>query len=66
MVMVVVGLKPHRINLWTSSQRPHESVMYYQLMNGCPAIIVPVRLGGAAGRLGRIDVGAAVEVCATG
>lgn len=45
MVMVVVGLKPHRINLWTSSQRPHESVMYYQLMNGCPAIVLPVRLG---------------------
>lgn len=45
MVILVVGLKPHRAGLWTSSQRPSESVMYYQLLNGCPAIVVPVKLG---------------------
>ncbi|GJE86438.1 hypothetical protein PsYK624_025180 [Phanerochaete sordida] len=45
MVILVVGLKPHRAGIWTSSQRPSESVMYYQLLNGCPAIVVPVKLG---------------------
>lgn len=45
MVIVVVGLKPHRVGMWTTCQRPSESVMYYQLLNGCPAIVVPVKLG---------------------
>lgn len=45
MVIVVVGLKPHRAGIWTTSARPSESVMYYQLLNGCPAIVVPVKLG---------------------
>lgn len=45
MVILVVGLKPHRAGMWTSSQRPSESVMYYQLLNGCPAIVVPVKVG---------------------
>ncbi|KAF7797358.1 hypothetical protein EIP86_008553 [Pleurotus ostreatoroseus] len=45
MVIVVVGLKPHRAGMWTTSQRPSESVMYYQLLNGCPAVVVPVKLG---------------------
>ncbi|KAA1473059.1 hypothetical protein DENSPDRAFT_839482 [Dentipellis sp. KUC8613] len=44
MVILVVGLKPHR-KLWTTSARPSESVMYYQLLNGCPAIVVPVKVG---------------------
>ena len=44
MAIVVVGLKPHR-KLWTTSARPGESVMYYQLLNGCPAIVVPVMPG---------------------
>ncbi len=45
MVILVVGLKPHRAGLWTTSARPSESVMYYQLLNGCPAIVVPVKVG---------------------
>ncbi|KAI0342313.1 hypothetical protein BDW22DRAFT_1357636 [Trametopsis cervina] len=45
MVIIVVGLKPHRAGLWTTSARPSESVMYYQLLNGCPAIVVPVKVG---------------------
>ncbi|RPD65671.1 hypothetical protein L226DRAFT_501335 [Lentinus tigrinus ALCF2SS1-7] len=43
-VVVVVGLKPHR-TFWTTSQRPSESVIQYQLLNGCPAIVVPAKLG---------------------
>lgn len=44
MVILVLGLKPHR-KIWTSSQRPSESVINYQLLNGCPAIVVPAKLG---------------------
>ena len=39
-----MGLKPHR-TLWTTSARPSESVIQYQLLNGCPAVVVPVKLG---------------------
>lgn len=44
LVLVIVGLKPHR-HLWTMSARPGESVIYYQLLNGCPALVVPVKVG---------------------
>ena len=44
LVILVIGLKPHR-KIWTSSQRPSESVINYQLLDGCPAIVVPVKLG---------------------
>ncbi|KAJ7039892.1 hypothetical protein C8F04DRAFT_1085253 [Mycena alexandri] len=44
MVIVCVGLKPHR-TLWTTSARPSESVINYILLNGCPAIVVPVKVG---------------------
>jgi len=29
----------------TTSARPSEGVIYYQLLNGCPALIVPARIG---------------------
>lgn len=44
LVLVVVGLKPHR-TFWTTSRRPEESVIQYQLLNGCPAVVVPVKIG---------------------
>ena len=44
MVVLVVGLKPHR-KLWTTSARPEESVINYILLNGCPALVVPVKPG---------------------
>ncbi|KAF9530047.1 hypothetical protein CPB83DRAFT_851495 [Crepidotus variabilis] len=44
MVILVVGLKPHR-KIWTLSARPGESVINYILLNGCPSIVVPVKLG---------------------
>ncbi|KAF8804729.1 hypothetical protein BYT27DRAFT_7259203 [Phlegmacium glaucopus] len=44
MVILFVGLKPHR-KLWALSARPEESVMNYILLNGCPAIVVPVKFG---------------------
>ncbi|ESK88083.1 hypothetical protein Moror_10731 [Moniliophthora roreri MCA 2997] len=44
MVIVVLGIKPHR-KLWTTSARPEESVIQYILLNGCPAVVVPVKVG---------------------
>ncbi|KAJ8472567.1 hypothetical protein ONZ45_g16608 [Pleurotus djamor] len=44
MVILIVGIKPHR-KLWTTSARPSESVMNYLLLNGCPAVVVPVKTG---------------------
>lgn len=42
LVLLVVGLAPHR-TLWTTSQRPGESVINYTLLNGCPAVVLPAR-----------------------
>ncbi|KAK1217168.1 hypothetical protein PQX77_020176 [Marasmius sp. AFHP31] len=44
LVILVVGIKPHR-KLWTTSARPEESVIQYILLNGCPSIVVPVKVG---------------------
>ncbi|RDB16033.1 hypothetical protein Hypma_003440 [Hypsizygus marmoreus] len=44
MVVLLVGLKPHR-KIWTTSARPGESVINYILCNGCPAVVVPVMVG---------------------
>ncbi|PVF97991.1 hypothetical protein CPB86DRAFT_706088 [Serendipita vermifera] len=45
MVVLVLGLSPHRVGVWTSSARPGESVMNYWLLNGCPALVVPIKPG---------------------
>ena len=45
MAILVLGIAPHRAGVWTSSQRPGESVMNYMLLNGCPAMVVPIRTG---------------------
>jgi len=44
MVILLIGLKPHR-SLWSTSARPSESVIYYQLLNGVPAVVLPVKPG---------------------
>ncbi|KIK67454.1 hypothetical protein GYMLUDRAFT_192303 [Collybiopsis luxurians FD-317 M1] len=43
-VILAVGIKPFR-KFWTSCARPGESVINYILLNGCPAIVVPVKTG---------------------
>ncbi|CCA71034.1 hypothetical protein PIIN_04969 [Serendipita indica DSM 11827] len=45
MVVLVLAISPHRAGVWTSSQRPGESVINYTLLNGCPALVVPIKLG---------------------
>lgn len=44
LVILVVGISPHR-KLWTTSQRPGESVIGYSLLNGAPGIVVPAKEG---------------------
>nr|GAT42770.1 predicted protein [Mycena chlorophos] len=44
MVIMLVGIKPHR-GIWSTSARPSESIMKYILLNGSPAIVVPVKIG---------------------
>jgi hypothetical protein len=45
MVVLVLAISPHRAGVWTSSARPGESVMNYTLLNGCPALVVPIKPG---------------------
>jgi hypothetical protein len=45
LVVLVLGIKPHRAGLWTSSQRPSESVIQYVLLSGAPALVLPAALG---------------------
>lgn len=42
---MLVGLKPYKLNIWTSSQRPGESIMNYLILDGCPAVVLPARPG---------------------
>ena len=44
LVILLVGIKPHH-KVWTLSARPGESVISYVLLNQCPAIVVPAKLG---------------------
>lgn len=44
LVILLLGIKPHR-KLWTTSQRPSESVIQYILLNGSPSVVVPVKPG---------------------
>jgi hypothetical protein len=45
MVVLVLAISPHRAGVWTSSARPGESVINYKLLNGCPALVVPIKPG---------------------
>jgi hypothetical protein len=45
LAILLLGLKPHRLGMWTSSARPSESVLQYVLLNGAPTIILPALAG---------------------
>ncbi|KAH7327511.1 hypothetical protein BKA65DRAFT_510723 [Rhexocercosporidium sp. MPI-PUGE-AT-0058] len=45
LAVVLLGLKPHRLGMWTSSARPSESVLKYVLLNGAPTIVLPALAG---------------------
>jgi len=45
LAVTLLGLKPHRLGMWTSSARPSESLLQYILLNGAPTIILPALAG---------------------
>jgi hypothetical protein len=45
LALVLLGLKPHRLSMWTSSARPSESLLQYILLNGAPTLILPALAG---------------------
>ncbi|KAH8116134.1 hypothetical protein DFH11DRAFT_1832287 [Phellopilus nigrolimitatus] len=45
LVVLLLGLAPHRAGLWTSAARPGESALRYALLGGCPALVLPARAG---------------------
>ncbi|KAH8834743.1 hypothetical protein DL96DRAFT_1571580 [Flagelloscypha sp. PMI_526] len=45
MAVFLVGILPHKGNIWTTSGRPGESIIRYILMNGSSAIVLPTRVG---------------------
>ncbi|KII91140.1 hypothetical protein PLICRDRAFT_696263 [Plicaturopsis crispa FD-325 SS-3] len=44
-VLTTLAIAPHRAGIWTSSQRPSESVLKYTLFSGCPAVVLPAKSG---------------------
>jgi len=44
MIMALVGIKPYR-HMWNQSARPGESVLHYILLNGCPTLVIPTKIG---------------------
>lgn len=45
LAVMLLGMKPHRLGMWTSSQRPSESIIQYLLLNGAPTIVLPALAG---------------------
>lgn len=45
LAVLLLGLKPHRLGLWTSSARPSESVLQYIILNGAPTLVLPALSG---------------------
>lgn len=45
LAVMLLGLKPHRLGMWTSSARPAESVLQYVLLDGAPTVILPALTG---------------------
>lgn len=42
MLVTFVGISPYRAGMWSTSRRPGVSLMHYHLLNGCPALVIPV------------------------
>jgi hypothetical protein len=40
-IITLVGIKPHRMDIWSSSQRPGECIIRWQLLNGVPTVVLP-------------------------
>ena len=42
MLVLFTGISPYRANMWSTSRRPGCGTLIFQLLNGCPALVVPV------------------------
>ncbi|KAF2108941.1 hypothetical protein BDV96DRAFT_605045 [Lophiotrema nucula] len=42
MVIVFTGISPFRANMWSTSRRPGCGTIVFHLLDGCPALIIPV------------------------
>ena len=42
MLILFTGISPYRANMWSTSRRPGCGTLVFQLLNGCPALVIPV------------------------
>jgi len=42
MVILFTGISPYRANMWSTSRRPGCGTIIFHLLDGCPALIIPV------------------------
>jgi hypothetical protein len=42
MVILFTGISPFRANMWSTSRRPGCGTIVFHLLDGCPALIIPV------------------------
>lgn len=42
MVILFTGISPFRANMWSTSRRPGCGTIIFHLLDGCPALIIPV------------------------
>jgi hypothetical protein len=46
LLITVIGIKPHRTSAaWSTSHRPEESIIRYQMLNGVPSLVIPAKTG---------------------
>ncbi|KAJ4318344.1 hypothetical protein N0V94_004474 [Neodidymelliopsis sp. IMI 364377] len=42
LLILFTAISPYRANMWSTSRRPGAGTLIFQLLNGCPALVVPV------------------------
>ncbi|KAF8422860.1 hypothetical protein EV426DRAFT_604071 [Tirmania nivea] len=42
LLVTFLGITPYRAGMWSTSRRPGASLIHYHLLNGCPALVIPV------------------------
>jgi hypothetical protein len=42
MVILFTGISPYRANMWSTSRRPGCGTIIFHLLDGCPALVIPV------------------------
>ena len=42
MIILFTGIAPYRANMWSTSRRPGCGTIIFHLLDGCPALVIPV------------------------